>query len=114
MLSHEREFDLALSLDVIYHLVEDDVYENYMAQLFQASQRFVIIYSSNSDSVTTPTHVHHVRHREFTRWVAEERPDSWRLIKRIPNRYPFDESDPQNTSFSDFYIFERIGHERKD
>ena len=41
--------ELALSLDVIYHLVEDSVYEAYMRALFGAAEKFVIIYASNTD-----------------------------------------------------------------
>jgi cyclopropane fatty-acyl-phospholipid synthase-like methyltransferase len=47
--------DLVLSLDVIYHLVEDEVFETYMQTIFGASYQYVIIYSSNlmiSDSLT--------------------------------------------------------------
>ena len=50
---------LALSLDVIYHLVEDGVYEAYMARLFQGGERFVAIYSSNreDDAGDRPPHL---------------------------------------------------------
>lgn len=41
--------DLSLSLDVIYHLVEDEVFETYINTLFKSARRYVIIYSSNSD-----------------------------------------------------------------
>lgn len=38
--------DLSISLDVIYHLVEDDVYHLYMNRLFQSSQNmFVFIHA---------------------------------------------------------------------
>jgi hypothetical protein len=40
-------FDLELSLDVIYHLVEDEVFDAYMRSLFAHAGRFVVIYSSN-------------------------------------------------------------------
>ena len=36
--------ELALSLDVIYHLVEDTVYESYMGQLFDSATKYVIVY----------------------------------------------------------------------
>src|SRR5262249_17014059 len=39
--------DMSLSLDVIYHLVEDETYDLYMRHLFSSSRRFVVIYSSN-------------------------------------------------------------------
>ena len=40
-----QKADLVLSLDVIYHLVEDEVYEKYMRQLFESSNKYVCIYS---------------------------------------------------------------------
>lgn len=95
--------ELSLSLDVIYHLVEAAVFETYMTQLFDAATRFVIIYSSNEDkSWSAP----HVRHREFTRWVERNRGD-FKLVQKISNVYPYSEEDPENTSFADFFIFER-------
>ncbi len=64
--------ELALSLDVIYHLVEDDVFDSYMKQLFDAATKYVIVYSSN-DARSWPDP--HVRHRRFTDWVEQHRPD---------------------------------------
>jgi cyclopropane fatty-acyl-phospholipid synthase-like methyltransferase len=65
--------DLVLSLDVIYHLIEDDTYENYMSLLFNASNKFVIIYASNYDEfVYYPDgQISHVRHRKFTNWIEK-------------------------------------------
>jgi hypothetical protein len=95
--------ELSLSLDVIYHLVEDDVFDCCMRDLFDAATRFVIVYASNVDERTTSSHV---RHRRFTDWVERHRPD-FELTQTVPNAYPFDEDDPDNTSFADFYVFER-------
>tara|TARA_B100001109_G_C18770269_1_gene430327 strand:+ start:124 stop:792 length:669 start_codon:yes stop_codon:yes gene_type:complete len=97
--------DLVLSLDVIYHLIEDDVFENYMISLFDASDNYVIIYSSNEER--EPPGVSHVKHRKFTNWIDSNRPDFGK-IKFIKNKYPFDGKDSINTSFADFYIFEKI------
>jgi hypothetical protein len=94
--------ELALSLDVIYHLVEDDVFDAYMRDVFDAATRFVIIYSSNAE---TPTSASHVRHRRFTDWIERNRAD-FALREDVPNPFPFDENDPDNTSFANFYIFE--------
>jgi O-antigen/teichoic acid export membrane protein len=96
--------DLTLSLDVVFHLVEDDVFEDYMERLFDGSMRWVIVYSSNHDSLSR-TEGAHVRHRQFTRWVLDQRPH-WVLRETIPNRYPFT-GDFRLGSFSDFFIFER-------
>jgi len=57
--------DLAISLDVIYHIIEDNAFNKYMKDLFNSSKKFVIIYSSNTNknSLNPP----HVKHREFSR-----------------------------------------------
>jgi glycosyltransferase involved in cell wall biosynthesis len=96
--------DLALSLDVIYHLVEDDVYTRYMDRLFDSANRYVVVYSSDTDD-NPPDQVSHVRHRNFSRWVSENRKD-WRLLTHIPNKYPF-EGNSKTGSFADFYIYAR-------
>jgi SAM-dependent methyltransferase len=99
----EAQFDLAISLDVIYHLVEDAVFESYMRSLFERSQRFAVIYSSNK---VEPSGVPHVRHRKFTDWIEKNAPE-WKQSGFIPNRYPLDSANESETSFADFYFFER-------
>lgn len=94
--------DLVLSLDVIYHLIEDDVFHDYMCRLFRASGRYVIIYSSNHEEL----HARHVKHRRFTDWVEVYQSD-FRLVRHVPNRWPLID-DGQTQSFADFYIFEKI------
>ena len=96
-------FDLALSLDVIYHLVEDAVFEAYMRQLFALGGRYVAIYASNQAQATASPHV---RHRQFTGWIEAHEP-RWRLHAFVPNRYPHDPARPEDTSFADFHIFRR-------
>ena len=96
--------ELTLSLDVIYHLVEDEVYVSYMNRLFDSSERFVVIYSSNTNE-NPPDTAAHVRHRGFSEWVAEHRP-GWKLIKHIPNEYPFN-GDTKTGSFADFFIYSK-------
>ena len=60
--------DLVISLDVIYHLIEDDIFENYMISLFNCSDKFVIIYSCNF--IDDGTYAPHVKPREFTQWIT--------------------------------------------
>ena len=93
--------DLALSLDVIYHLVEDDVFETYMHDLFGCAERFVIIYSSNEDK---PGRARHVRHRRFTDWIDRQRPE-WRLVRHVANRFPERADAEGPASPSDFFIY---------
>jgi hypothetical protein len=94
--------ECSLSLDVIFHLVEDGVYSNYMCRLFNSAQKFIIIYSSNKDERTASPHV---RHRFFTKWIEEHARD-WELKEHIPNKHPYNRDSP-NTSFCDFYIYEK-------
>jgi hypothetical protein len=93
---------LALSLDVIYHLTEDAVFELHMRHLFAAAEQFVIAYSSNTER---PDVEPHIRHREFTAWVAAALPE-WRLAQRVPNPYPMSD-DRRSGSFADFFVFQR-------
>lgn len=99
------EAELSLSLDVIYHLVEDDVFNLYMTQLFMAATKFVIIYSSNH-AANNDSRPSHIRHRIFTNWIKDNEP-KWKQIDMIPNKFPGDGTDG-NTSFADFYFFKRI------
>ena len=94
--------ELSLSLDVIFHLVEDHVFVDYLNKLFNASKKFVVIYSSNYDSNTE----WHVKHRKFTDWVEQHRND-FELIQTVKNKYPFS-GDVNKGSFSDFYIYQKI------
>lgn len=93
--------DLAISLDVIYHLIEDDIYALYMKHLFKSPKKYVIIYSSDFDY---STEFIHVKHRHFSKWVSSNFPN-WIMTNKINNRYPYNKNSPENTSESDFFIF---------
>jgi hypothetical protein len=100
----EHRSDLSMSLDVIYHLVEEGVFERYMGLLFDSTCRYVIVYSSNEDRQSDSVHV---RHRRFTDWISRRRPE-FSQVGFVKNAYPEDVKDIDNTSFADFYIFERV------
>ena len=101
---HGERADLALSLDVIYHLVEDEVFTRYMQALFAASNRYVIIYASDSEN-NRGYEGTHVKHRKFTQWIQEQMP-VWTLVAHVPNRYPY-RGDNRTGSFAEFYIYEK-------
>src|SRR5688500_6186074 len=63
--------DLTVSLDVVYHLLEDSVYEAYLRDLFGCARRFVIVYSSDREERQTAPHV---RHHKFTDEVRRTQP----------------------------------------
>lgn len=90
--------ELALSLEVIFHLVEDNIYEKYIQDLFSSVKKYVIIYSSNFKEKRKKISPH-VRHREFTKDIIKLCPD-WHHIKTIKSRYP-------EETFSDFFIFKK-------
>jgi SAM-dependent methyltransferase len=102
-LNHPRA-DASLSLDVIFHLVEDELFEHHMHRLFDAAERFVVIYSSNkTDSGSKQGRI---RHRVFTDWIAANASD-WTLLQRIPNRFPRRPWAQRDRSFCDFYLYRR-------
>lgn len=89
--------DLAISLDVIYHLTEDSVFETYMTHLFAAGTRFVIVYATDGE---IPGTAPHVRHRHFTGWI-QAHSQGWRLAQVTPGP----NSGPDR---ADFFTYERI------
>jgi cyclopropane fatty-acyl-phospholipid synthase-like methyltransferase len=95
--------DLALSLDVIYHLIEEEAFSEYMTNLFRSSNRFVIIYAYDFHKTYESKHE---KGRNFTKWISVNEP-TWELIERVPNKYPYDPSNPTNTSQSDFFVYAR-------
>lgn len=100
-----EQYDLSLSLDVIYHLVEDTTFENHMRDLFRSSAKFVLIYSSDFNSSGEG----HVLHRNFSKWIFENAP-GFELVSSEEN--PFREKVPSRRkrpqSSANFYLFKRI------
>lgn len=95
--------ELVLSLDVIFHLVEDSVFRDHMNKLFDSSKKFVIIYSSDTQD-NPEGQSPHVRHREVSKWIERNKPE-WQLLSHITNIYPFD-GDTKTGSFADFFIYQ--------
>jgi hypothetical protein len=102
--------ELVLSCDVIYHLIEEDVFTIYMNNLFTMSNKYVIIYAKNENIC----HCVHVKFRNFTNYI-EKYFNYYKLIKYIPNKYPNInlKEDNSKTSPSDFYIFENMLNQNK-
>jgi hypothetical protein len=100
----EAHAELAMSLDVIYHLVEDAVFDEYMTRLVSAAEKFICVYSSNVVRVSPDKHV---RHRVFTDWMAQNAP-AWTLFSKVDNPFPEDPRQLDETSWADFYFFGRI------
>ena len=96
--------ELAMSLDVLFHLIEDDVFGNYLKHLFQASNKYVIVFSSNFEKEQT----FHEKDRVFAKWV-EQNITGFDLLEIVKNAYPYDKNDPDNTSKADFFIYRKKG-----
>jgi SAM-dependent methyltransferase len=72
--------NLSISLDVVYHLVEDNIFYTYMEHLFAAAGRYVVVYATNME---LPRNAPHVRHRRFSSWIERNCP-AWRLAEVVP------------------------------
>lgn len=90
--------DLALSLDVLFHLVEEDVYQQYMRDLFSLARKYVIIYAAHSSFSTSP----HVKSRSFLQDIDY---GTWNIVNSLDNPFPYDAEHPDTTSFARFYVF---------
>ncbi|MBL7781238.1 MAG: class I SAM-dependent methyltransferase [Saprospiraceae bacterium] len=89
--------ELAISLEVIFHLTEERLYRLYMQHLFQVSSRWVIIFSSD-EAEKGRSMFPHFRQRHFSADV----PEGWVLEQRIENPH-------RDRSVSDFFIFKKVG-----
>lgn len=90
--------DLGLSLDVVFHLVEDEAFDAYMHALFNAADRFVIIYARDREARDAGRHV---RWRRYTPWI-ETNITGWKLMRVEPG---------PAAEYQDFHVFARVSAE---
>lgn len=93
---HPDPGDLALSMDVLFHLVSPLEYYDYMHDLFRSSEYYVIIYSTDYNEPYTGNHV---RRRHFTtdikRWFPE-----WQLMYK---------EEPLYDGAAQFFVYQKVG-----
>ena len=77
-IDNKLKAELVLSCDVIYHLIEENVYKEYIEKLFSMSKKYVIIYAPNINY----NEAVHVKKREFIEYIYDNYPN-FNLIKRI-------------------------------
>jgi len=94
----DSKFDCSLSIDVLYHLVEQDVYETHLSNLFTSADKFVIIYAWDTDEKDGMKLSAHVKPRKFTKYIDSKFGD-WELIGNVKQIY--------EESSSDFYFYEK-------
>lgn len=99
-----RKFDITMSIDVIYHIVEERDFTEHMTKLFSSSTKFVVIYSYPAPpSREIPKHI---KFNDFVKWAKRHATD-WQLHEHLPNKFPFDVNNQKTTSESEFFIFKK-------
>jgi SAM-dependent methyltransferase len=88
--------DMAISLEVIFHLTEENLYRLYLQHLFTLSRRWVLVFSSDETDETGGVFPH-FKPRHFSLDV----PEGWVLRERIANPH-------RDRSVSDFFVFECV------
>ena len=86
-------YDMSMSMDVLYHLVDIQKFESYIDDLFRVSNKIVVIYARNEN---VKQHAEHVLFREFVTHIVKHFPE-WKIINHIPGM--------RDQSPSDFYVF---------
>ncbi len=87
--------DLTLSMDVILHLIEDEIYEDYMNALFAASTKNVAIFTT-ATAVQPGKMAPHNKFRDHRPWVHDFATD-FREIKEV--LAPRELGYPEGTGF---------------
>jgi SAM-dependent methyltransferase len=89
------QFELGLSMDVLFHFPDDRDYGEYLIRLFQSAEKYVMIYSTNYAGGRTSRHVFR---REFTPDIAEHFPD-WELTAV---------ETPLREGLASFFVYEKV------
>lgn len=93
--------DLVTSLDVVHHLVEDQIFAAYMKRLFKFATKVVCIYSSDHEFSGG---ARHVRYRDFAAYIAQHFP-GWQLTETIENPNVSKEEQKLGIPPSRFFIY---------
>jgi SAM-dependent methyltransferase len=83
-----RTADVAISMDVVFHLIDDDLYYKHLEHLFSAGIKAVGIYSTDHDD---DRGLSHVRHRKVTRDIEVEP-----ILRTLP-RWPTSQYGPRGS-----------------
>lgn len=59
-------YDMTMSLDVLYHLVDINIWKTYLENLFTTSSKIVVIFATDIDRPAS----NHVLFRKFTQYIA--------------------------------------------
>ena len=92
------KFQTSISIDVIFHLVEDFIFEGYIRNLFASASKYVVI--SSSDHNENQGSSIHFKNRKFTAHVKDFCPD-WRLEE------VFECKGKSGQDFDSFHVYVR-------
>lgn len=92
----EDAYQLAISMDVLFHLPDDADYFGYLDTLFNSATRHVVIYSTDRADGRTARHVFR---RKFTPDIAERFVD-WELKTAEP---------PLRAGLASFFVYGKAG-----
>jgi hypothetical protein len=92
--------DLTMSLDVLYHIIEDDLYYGYLNSLIELSTKYILIYSTNHTLNNSNKPSSHIVWREFSDFIQKKY--QLKLISITPYG---GKKGKNNVSF---YLFEKL------
>lgn len=90
--------ELALSLDVLYHIIESDVFRAYLRRLFAAATKYVMIFAVDREQRKFMELGVHVCYRRFNAWILDNI-SGWRLVATVDNPCGYE---------TRFYIYEKL------
>jgi cyclopropane fatty-acyl-phospholipid synthase-like methyltransferase len=92
--------DLILSSEVIFHLVEEDVYEKHMHDLFKTAKNYVLIISTNKNH--NPKEQSHIVSRPFHKFI-EKHYSNWCFVEDFKS----DKEEVNEQYGKYFHLFKR-------
>ena len=98
--------DMAISLDVIQHL-PDDQFEAHIDLLFRLAKKYVLIYAPNHSGEGLKL-ASHMYFRESDGWIDIAVNHGFFESERLFNEYPADARLLPDTSFSEFFLYEMV------
>lgn len=97
------EADCALSIDVLYHIIDKRDFEQHLNDLFSLARKAVIIYAWDCNH---SSEIAHVKPRRFTGYIANHFP-KWKLTDAPENPYHAMKVGRENGSFASFFLYEK-------
>lgn len=104
--------DLCLSLDVYYHLTEENVFSDYCNLLFNGQWKYIIAYTmdTNSDMVNTfgkyVKQAPHLKQRSFTEEYKKH--PQWELVEELSEYQTQDKLTLNFPNDKKFFLLKRI------